>query len=67
LLTPGFGLITQKAARRGSFSSVKELVRKIERFVEHYNPHARPFLWTATAESIPPSPKTLLTNSGTAH
>jgi transposase len=47
-----FGLITQKAIRRGSFSSVKELVRKIEQFVEHYNAHAQPFMWTATAESI---------------
>lgn len=47
-----FGLITQQAIRRGSFSSVKELVRKIEHFVEHYNAHTRPFIWTATAESI---------------
>jgi hypothetical protein len=45
-----FGLITQQAIRRGSFSSVKELVTKIDHFVEHYN--ARPFLLTATAASI---------------
>jgi transposase len=47
-----FGIITQKAIRRGSFSSVKELVAKIERFVEHYNANPKPFMWTATAESI---------------
>jgi len=47
-----FGLITQKAIRRGSFSSVKELVTKIDYFVEHYNAHSRPFVWTATAASI---------------
>jgi putative transposase len=47
-----FGLITQQAIRRGSFSSVKELVTKIDHFVEHYNAHSRPFLWTATAASI---------------
>jgi putative transposase len=47
-----FGLITQRAIRRGSFTSVKELVGKIEEFVTHYNRKARPFMWTATAESI---------------
>ncbi|HUH02821.1 MAG TPA: IS630 family transposase [Kofleriaceae bacterium] len=47
-----FGLITQQAIRRGSFSSVKDLVTKIDHFVEHYNAHSRPFVWTATAASI---------------
>ncbi len=47
-----FGIITQMAIRRGSFSNVTELVNKIQRFVEHYNAKATPFMWTATAESI---------------
>jgi len=47
-----FGLITQRAIRRGSFSSVKDLVQKIDRFVQHYNRSHRPFVWTATADSI---------------
>ena len=47
-----FGLITQQAIRRGSFSSVKELTRKIDAFVEQYNEQASPFMWVATAESI---------------
>lgn len=47
-----FGIITQQAIRRGSFSNVKELVMKIQRFVETYNEHTSPFVWTATAESI---------------
>jgi putative transposase len=47
-----FGLITQKAIRRGSFRSVKELVQKIDDFVQHYNRKQRPFIWTATADSI---------------
>ena len=47
-----FGLITQQAIRRGSFSSVKELTRKINTFVEHYNAQASPFAWVATADSI---------------
>lgn len=47
-----FNIITRKAIRRGSFRSVKELVTRIRTFAAHYNPHARPFVWTATADSI---------------
>src|SRR5215472_13918474 len=47
-----FGLITQQAIRRGSFRSVKELVQKIDAYVVNYNLHRRPFVWTATADSI---------------
>jgi putative transposase len=47
-----FNIITQRAIRRGSFRSVKDLIANIERFVHHYNPKSKPFVWTATAESI---------------
>ena len=47
-----FGLITQQAIRRGSFSNVKELVSKINAYVERHNAKASPFVWVATAESI---------------
>jgi transposase len=47
-----FGLITQQAIRRGSFRNVRQLVDKIEQYVAHYNDHKRPFVWTATADSI---------------
>jgi putative transposase len=47
-----FNIITQQAIRRGSFTSVKELTTKIEQFVQTYNTRGRPFVWTATAESI---------------
>ena len=47
-----FNLITQRAIRRGTFRSVPDLVANIERFVHHYNQHPRPFVWTATADSI---------------
>ena len=47
-----FNIITQRAIRRGTFSSVKELIDKITRFVEIYNKHPHPFMWTATADSI---------------
>src|SRR5450755_2277158 len=47
-----FNRITQRAIRRGTFRSVKELVAKIDQFVENDNQNARPFAWTATADSI---------------
>jgi len=47
-----FALITNQAIRRGSFDSVAALKRKIDEFVSNYNQHPRPFMWTATADSI---------------
>jgi putative transposase len=47
-----FNIITRRAIRRGTFRSVKQLVQKIDRFVEAYNSKSRPFAWTATADSI---------------
>jgi putative transposase len=47
-----FALLTQRAIRRGSFRSVRELVKKIDLFVQQYNRSSRPFAWTATADSI---------------
>lgn len=47
-----FNLITQQAIRRGTFSSVKELVTKIQQYTDNYNRHPRPFAWTATVDSI---------------
>jgi putative transposase len=47
-----FALITQRAIRRGSFRSTKQLVTRIDQFVQNYNKDSQPFLWTATADSI---------------
>jgi putative transposase len=47
-----FNIITQRAIRRGTFRSVRDLIAKIERFVQAYNRRCRPFMWTATADSI---------------
>jgi putative transposase len=47
-----FNIITQRAIRRGTFRSVRDLVERIERFVKRYNRQCRPFMWTATADSI---------------
>ena len=63
-----FGMITQRAIRRGSFRSVKELTEKIDAFVNHYNRSSRPFAWTATADSILQKIARLCSRiSGTAH
>ena len=47
-----FNIITQRAIRRGSFRSVKQLTEKINHFVDNYNTECKPFSWTATADSI---------------
>jgi len=47
-----FALITDKAIRRGSFTSVKDLIGNIDHFVARYNKTCKPFIWTATADSI---------------
>ena len=47
-----FAIISQRAIRRGSFRSVKELTERIERFVARHNEQPVPFVWTATADSI---------------
>ncbi|HZV25089.1 MAG TPA: IS630 family transposase [Acidothermaceae bacterium] len=63
-----FALITDKAIRRGSFRSVRELIGKIDHFVSKYNQSCRPFIWTATADSILAKLQRLCARiSGTAH
>ena len=47
-----FAIITERAIRRGSFKSVKELTNKLDTFVSQYNENCKPFMWTATADSI---------------
>jgi transposase len=47
-----FGVITRQAIRRGSFQSVRQLIRHIENYIKHWNETAAPFTWTATAKDI---------------
>jgi putative transposase len=47
-----FALIADKAIRRCSFGSVKQLITRIEQFVSHYNENCKPFMWTTSADSI---------------
>ncbi len=47
-----FGELTSKAVRRGAFSSVADLQIAIAQFLEAWNKDPKPFVWTATLESI---------------
>src|SRR5215471_17452486 len=47
-----FGELTRKRIRRGTFFSVPDLIAAIEEFLKAWNENPRPFVWTATVESI---------------
>ena len=47
-----FSVITRKAIRRGSFTSVKELVAAITNFIENHNKDCKPFVWTKPADVV---------------
>jgi len=47
-----FGHLDQKAIRRGVFRSVDELKASIDAFTTAWNKDPKPFVWTATVESI---------------
>jgi transposase len=47
-----FGELTRKRIRRGRFVSVADLRAAITEFLEAWNEQPKPFIWTATVESI---------------
>jgi hypothetical protein len=47
-----FGELTGKRIRRGVFVSVEDLQTAIEGFLAAWNNDPKPFVWTATVESI---------------
>ena len=49
-----FGIITRQAIRRGTFTSVKDLIAAIEVFIDAWNQRCQPFTWTKTADQIIP-------------
>ena len=49
-----FGIITRQAIRRGTFTSVKDLIAAIETFIDGWNERCEPFVWTKTADQIIP-------------
>ncbi len=49
-----FSIITRQAIRRGSFTSVQDLITAIENFIDGWNDRCHPFTWTKTADEILP-------------
>ncbi len=47
-----FGIITRQAIRRGTFTSVPDLIGAIRAFIDAYNQRCRPFNWTKNADQI---------------
>src|ERR1700741_5035036 len=47
-----FRELTDKALRRGAFHSVPDLIASIQEYIDSHNDDPRPYIWTATAESI---------------
>jgi transposase len=47
-----FSELTSKRIRRGTFHNVPELITAIEEFMDSWNRNPKPFVWTATVDSI---------------
>lgn len=47
-----FGVITRQSIRRGNFTSLAQLIRQVDEFINHWNETSKPFEWTATADEV---------------
>lgn len=47
-----FGILTRKSVRRGSFDTVRALIRHIEAYITEWNSHPTPFVWTKDPATI---------------
>jgi len=52
MVEPWFRELTDRAIRRGVFTSVPDLITAIEAYLKANNDDPKPFVWTATAEEI---------------
>ena len=52
LIERWFAELTSRRVRRGSFHNVEELEKAIHEFLAAWNESPKPFVWTATVESI---------------
>jgi len=52
LVEAWFSLLTRKSVRRGSFDTVRALIRHIERYLVEWNAHPTPFVWTKEPADI---------------
>ena len=51
-----FGIITRQAIRRGTFTTVKDLIAAIEAFIDGWNQRCQPFVWTKPPTTSWPKP-----------
>ena len=49
-----FSVITRQAIRRGTFTSVKDLIAAIETYIDGWNDRCQPFTWTKTPDELIP-------------
>lgn len=47
-----FSILTRKSVRRGSFDTVRALIRHIKRYIEDWNARSSPFVWTKEPADI---------------
>lgn len=47
-----FGIITKQAIRRGTFTSLRQLINTINTYITNWNHDSKPFTWTAAADEI---------------
>jgi transposase len=52
LVEAWFSILTRKSIRRGSFDTVRALIRHIERYLAEWNAHPTPFVWTKEPAAI---------------
>lgn len=52
LVEAWFSILTRKSIRRGSFETVRALIRHIERYLAEWNAHPTPFVWTKEPADI---------------
>lgn len=47
-----FSILTRQSVRRGSFDTVRALVKHIQRYIDHWNENPTPFVWTRESAEI---------------
>ena len=52
LVEAWFSILTRKSVRRASFETVRALVRHIEHYIDEWNSHPTPFVWTKEPADI---------------
>jgi transposase len=52
LVEAWFSILTRKSVRRGSFDTIRALIRHIERYLAEWNAHPTPFVWTKDPAAI---------------